>query len=276
MNASISTGSVLLMTTSLKGGGGKSMLANAIVDYLRRMQLAVAAYDADGAIGSLSDMHASRDEAGRLVASQDPLVGVVGYNIRDESRSMLFNSLEQGDHPRALHDLAGGSLMDLQRLFDDQGCLKNFFRSLNAYETCPVFLHVVTPDASTVASVARHLDLTDELGELAAHARHIAVLNRHGNRKDQDFPDWFGYVDGEEIHRGGKTRERLLANGGTEMDLPSLNDRTAAMVKALRVPFSVAVSDMRLDAHDRQRVRIFMQDFDEALTPEIRAMMGVA
>src|SRR5690554_6627784 len=99
MNTSISTNSVLLMTTSLKGGGGKSTLANAIVDYARRTQLPLAAYDADGAIGSLSDMHASRDEAGRLVSPQNPLIGVVGYNIRDESRPMLFNSLEQ-NHDR--------------------------------------------------------------------------------------------------------------------------------------------------------------------------------
>lgn len=275
MNTPVSPTSVLLMTTSMKGGGGKSTLANAIVDYARRTALPMAAYDADGAIGSLSDMHASRDADGKLIATQDPLVGVVGYNIRDESRPMLFNSLGQG-HACILHDLAGGSLMDMQRIFDDQGSLKNFSRALNAAQTRPVFLHVVTPDASTVASVARHLDLMDELGELAEHAAHIAVLNRHGNRKDQDFPDWYGYVDGAGTSRGGKTRARLLEGGGAEMNLPSLNDRTAALVKALRVPFSVARDDTRLDLHDRHRVRIFTQDFEEALTHDIRVLMGMA
>lgn len=271
----ISPKRVLLMTTSMKGGGGKSTLANAIVDYARRTELPMAAYDADGAIGSLSDMHASRDADGKLIAIQDPLLGVVGYNIRDESRPMLFNSLEQG-HACILHDMAGGSLMDMQRIFDDQGSLKNFSRALNAAQTRPVFLHVVTPDASTVASVARHLDLMDDLGELAKHASHIAVLNRHGNRKDQDFPDWYGYVDAEGTSRGGKTRARLLANGGAELDLPSMNDRTAALVKALRIPFSAAIDDIRLDAHDRQRVRMFTQDFEEALTQDVRVLMGVA
>ncbi len=274
MTTSISTRSVLLMTTSLKGGGGKSTLANAIVDYARRTRLDMAAYDADGAIGSLSDMHASRKADGRLIATQDPLAGVVGYNIRDDSRPMLFNSLGQG-HARIVHDLAGGSLNDLQRIFDDQDGLKNFFRALNAAQTRPVFLHVVTPDASTVASVARHLNLTDELGELAKNASHIAVLNRHGNRKDRDFPDWYGYDDAEGTARGGKTRTRLLEGGGAEMDLPSLNDRTAAMVKALRIPFSAAMDDLRLDAHDRQRVRMFTQDFEEALAPHIRVLMGL-
>lgn len=166
--------------------------------------------------------------------------------------------------------------MDLQRIFDDQDGLKNFFRALNAAGTRPVFLHVVTPDASTVASVSRHLDLTNGLGELAKNASHIAVLNRHGNRKNQDFPDWYGYEDAQGTPRGGKTRARLLEGGGAEMNLPSLNDRTAAMVKALRIPFSAAVDDMRLDAHDRQRVRMFTQDFEEALTPDVRVLMGVA
>jgi len=55
--------SYLLTTTSLKGGGGKSTTASALVDAMRRHDLKIAAYDADGAIGSLSDMHAARDAA---------------------------------------------------------------------------------------------------------------------------------------------------------------------------------------------------------------------
>ncbi|WP_281968926.1 hypothetical protein [Roseovarius nanhaiticus] len=275
MNTSNPIQSVLLMTTSLKGGGGKSTLANAFVDYARRMQLPMAAYDADGAIGSLSHMHASRDARGNLVSPQDPLCGVVDYNIRDDTRSMLFNSVDKG-HTLIMHDMAGGSLMDVQRVLDDHDGLTNFFRGMNATGTLPVFLHLVTPDASTVASVKRHLDLTEELGALAQEARHIAVLNRHGNRKDRDFPDWFGYVDGEGVTWGGKTRARLFDMGGAEMDLPSLNDRTMALVKDLRVPFSDAVDNKRLDANDRLRVRIFVQDFEKALTPQVRHLTGIS
>lgn len=264
--------SYLAITNSLKGGGGKSTLACALLDFMRRHNLPIAAHDADGAIGSLSDMHATRDDEGRMRAQQDPLTGVLGYNIRDESRAMLIDSLQHG-HRHILHDVAGGALMDMQRLFSDRDSLRNLFRVLQSLDACMVFLHVVTPDASTVESVALHLDLTDGLGDLADHARHVAVLNRHGNRNDQDFPHWFGYTDANGDERGGKTRQRLLDGGGAEMDLPALNDRTMAMLKVLQVPFAQAARDPRLTLVDQQRVRIFCEDFDAAMVPQVRSLL---
>lgn len=266
--------SYLLTTTSLKGGGGKSTTASALVDAMRRHDLKIAAYDADGAIGSLSDMHAARDAAGRMVEPQDPLTGVVGYNIRDDSRSAMINSL-QGRHRHILHDVAGGALADMQRLFADRDSLRNLLRALQSFDACMVFFHLVTPDISTIESVAIHLDLTDGLDELSEHARHVAVLNRHGDRVDQDFPHWFGYADASGTQRGGKTRQRLIDGGGAEMSLPSINDRTMAMVKALQVPFAQACDDPRLALMDQQRLRMFCQDFDAELTPEVRALMGL-
>lgn len=266
--------SYLLTTASLKGGGGKSTTASAMVDTMRSQGRKIAAYDADGAIGSLSDMHAARDAAGRMVDPQDPLTGVVGYNIRDDSRSQMINSLQAG-HRHILHDVAGGALADMQRLFADRDNLRNLLRALQSTDACMVFLHLVTPDRSTVESVAIHLDLTGSLGDLSEHARHVAVLNRHGGRVDQDFPHWFGYADASGTQRGGKTRQRLIDGGGAEMSLPSINDRTMAMVKALQVPFAQACDDPRLALMDQQRLRMFCQDFDAELTPEVRALMGL-
>jgi hypothetical protein len=128
-------------------------------------------------------MHAQRDNRGRKLDEQDALHGVVGYNIRDESRALLVNSLGFG-HRHILHDVAGGALVDLQRLFSDRDSLRNFSRALRDCDTCLVFLHLVTPDNSTIESVALHLDLTDALGDLAGQTRHVAVLNRHGDRTD--------------------------------------------------------------------------------------------
>lgn len=266
--------SYLMLTTSLKGGGGKSTFACALLDNMRDHGIPTAAYDADGAIGSLSDMHARRDEHGRKLDKQDALEGVAGYNIRDESRAELINSLDFG-HQHILHDVAGGALVELQRLFADWDSLRNFARALRDCETCVVFFHLVTPDISTIESVARHMKLTDDLGDLAAYFRHIAVLNMQGNRSDQDFPVWYGYTNRQGEMRGGKTRQRLLENGGAEMHLPALNERTMVLLKDLGLPFAQACRDRGLSLIDQQRISIFRQDFDEAMTADVRQLIGL-
>ena len=266
--------SYLMLTTSLKGGGGKSTFACALLDHLRDHGVPTAAYDADGAIGSLSDMHAEYDAAGRRLDEQRALNGVVGYNIRDESRGLLVNSLGLGSR-HILHDVAGGALVDLQRLFSDRDSLRNFSRTLRDCDTCLVFFHLVTPDNATIESVALHLDLTEALGDLACYTRHVAVLNRQGDRSEQDFPMWFGYADSEGQIRGGKTRQRLLDSGGAEMNLPALNERTMAVLKALRIPFAQACRDRRLAFLDQQRISLFREDFDEAMTAPVRQLIGL-
>ena len=266
--------SYLMLTTSLKGGGGKSTFACALLDNMRHHGIPTAAYDADGSIGSLSDMHAQRDEHGRKLDEQDALEGVAGYNIRDESRAALINSVGFG-YQHILHDVAGGALVELQRLFADRDSLRNFARVLRDCETCVVFFHLLTPDISTIESVALHMDLTEALGDLAAYFRHIAVLNMQGNRSDQDFPMWFGYADPQGVMRGGKTRQRLLENGGAEMHLPALNERTMVLLKDLGLPFAQACRDRRLSLIDQQRIRIFRMDFDEAMTADVRQLIGL-
>ena len=268
------------VTTSLKGGGGKSTLACALLDNIRHKNTPVAAFDADGSVGSLIDMHGLRDDDGYLLHDQDPRKGVSGYNIRDDTRTELFESLGNQDC-FILHDVAGGALGDLQRVLSDaDDGLRDFFRGLQAQNACIVFMHLITPDRSTVESLAMHMDITDQLGSTAAgdlgiHGRHIAVLNRHGHRKDQDFPHWFGYVDTKGVERGGKTRKRLLEAGGAEMDLPALSDRTMALVKELQIPFRLAVHDPRISLTDQQKVSIFCEKFDAAMSPKVRGLLGL-
>lgn len=268
------------VTTSLKGGGGKSTLACALLDNIRHKETPVAAFDADGSVGSLIDMHGLRDDDGYLLHDQDPRKGVSGYNIRDDTRTELFESLGNQDC-FILHDVAGGALGDLQRVLSDaDDGLRDFFRGLQAQNACIVFMHLITPDRSTVESLAMHMDITDQLGSTAAgnlgiHGRHIAVLNRHGHRKDQDFPHWFGYEDTKGVKRGGKTRKRLLEAGGAEMDLPALSDRTMALVKELQIPFRLAVHDPRISLTDQQKVSIFCEKFDAAMSPKVRGLLGL-
>ncbi|MFW2590131.1 hypothetical protein [Sagittula sp. SSi028] len=264
----------LHITTSLKGGGGKSTFGCALLDCLRSEHVSVAAFDADGAIGSLSDMHATRDADGQMVKPQDPLIGVQSYNIRDTSRDTLINSLGcEAKH--IVHDVAGGALVDMQRLFDDHGSFANLFQTLRECDACAVFWHLVTPDKSTTDSVERHLDMTQNLGDLSTYCRHMAVLNRQGGRDDQAFPHWYGYYDATGELRGGQIRERLHAAGGQELDLPALKERTMSLVKSCQKPFGDAVSDPRLTLIEQQRILMFTKDFAGQLTTPVRTAAGL-
>ena len=273
MRNPLTSTATLLMTTSLKGGTGKSLFACALLDYLRTQGHPTGAYDGDGAIGTLSAMHATRD-GDMMIAPQDPLTGVLAYNVREESRDTLIQSAEH-HHGTNLHDLAGGALADLKRIFDDQGGLENLFAVFADLNIHPGFCHLITPDKATVESVAVHLDMIDSLGELGGIAGHIAILNQRGLLTKDDYPFWYGIKHKEGHETGGKTRSRLLAQGGAEMFLPHINERTLALAKNLNMPFSQATHTPKLDLVDRQRIRQFMTAFTKAITPEVGAVLGV-
>jgi len=264
----------IIVSTGQKGGSGKSTFLSTIADVLRSEQRTIAVFDGDGSIGSLSDMHGTRDEDGKLLMQQDPRVGVGSYDIRSDSRITLINSLAL-DTPHILHDLAGGSLVELQRIFADQDGLTKLFRALHSVDACIVFCHVITPDIGTVDSVRMTLDLIQNLGDLSSNARHIAVLNRHGGRRDDAFPLWFGETDTTGNQRGGKTRARLSADGGLEMDLPGLEDRLMARMQQRHLSFTQACNDPSLMIDEQIKSKLYLEDFKTSFRPEIRQIMGL-
>lgn len=265
----------LLATTSLKGGTGKSTFAGLLLSALRSRGVKIAGYDADGAIGTLSDMCAERDEAGDPLEEQDPLMGVSGYNIRDNSRDMFLNSLG-ASHQYILHDLAGGALADLKRICGDAESLDRLLRVLDRNNVQFLLFHVITPDVSTIDSVAQHLDLFDQSKELANFVQHVAVLNNQNNRVKDDFPIWFGYQDAAGETKGGNTRKRLLSLGGFEMNLPALSDRTMSLLKELHVSFHDAACAPRLSFVDQQRIQTFIEEFDVELNSGLAQHIGVS
>ncbi len=255
----------LMMTTSQKGGTGKSFLACTLLDLLRTLNHPTAAYHADGTNGTLSAMHATRDEDGVLLNAQDPFKGVVAYNVHNDSRTMLIGSGERHTG-LILHDLAGGSLADLQRIFDDEeDGLHNLFTVFADLGIHPVFFHLITPDTATIQSLAFVMDMMDRLGGLAANASHIAVLNHRGLLRQADFLFWYGFEQAGGQRTGGKTHDRLLAHGGVEVNLPHMDERTLALVKNRTMPLSQAVHDARLNVTDRQRIKLFIDAFAEAI-----------
>lgn len=259
----------LIVTASQKGGSGKTVLARALLDHLRTADVTVAAYDGDGAVGGLYKHFGSRDSARRLESVQDPCRGVVVYDIRNaDTRDTLFESLA-ADSSLVLHDLAGGALLPLLELFQDdaEGALVNFNTALEDLDSEMIVLHLVTRDDGSVASLAQYLDLTAGCSRI----RHVAVINRH-NGRDTDLSTWFGVPGGR---TGGRTRTRLLEQGGLEMELPPLEPTAMKLIEDRGLTFNCAVDDPTLPLIQRQRIRQFLRAVDAALTLEIREALGI-
>jgi len=259
----------LIVTASQKGGSGKTVLARALLDYFRTAGVTVAAYDGDGAIGGLYKHFGSRDSNGRLEDEQDPCWGVVVYDIRSiDTRDTLIDSLKT-DSSVVLHDLAGGALLSLLQLFQDdtEGALVNFNEALEDLDAELIILHLVTRDEGSVASIAQYLDLTEDCENI----QHLAIINRHTGR-DTELSTWFGMPGGQ---TGGRTRARLLEQGGLEMNLPRLEPTAMKLVEDRGLSFSCAVDDPTLPLIQRQRIRMFLRAVNAALTPEIRERLGI-
>lgn len=266
---------VLILFTSEKGGAGKSTAASAVLDYLRGSGQVVAAFDSDGSVGMLSKGYATKADDGFPADNQNPVEGVVVYNLReDESRSTLVNSLAHG-HPIVMHDLAGGGLADLMRIQDNSEGLKRLLRAIKNGGYRVVFVHLLNTDDSAVASVATYLDLIDDAGDVGEVASHVVMLNRKAGRKNAAFLDWFGVTDEETGAReGGNTRERLLALGGVETELPVLDEVTTSKVKRLGVPLKDAVASPKLTFGEQQHVVNFREDVADALV-RAKAVLGI-
>ncbi len=266
----------VVLFTSEKGGAGKSFGACSLIDYARSSGQRVAAYDSDGGVGALLKLYGSRGVDGDIEMQQDPVAGVGYYNLRnDDERSTLVNACASGECV-IVHDLAGGGLADLMRIQDAGAGLKRLLRAFDSTGYRVTFVHLLTNDDSATASVATYLDMIEEAGEVGKIVDHVVVKNRLYGARDIDFPFWVGFKDhesGETI--GGGTRARIKAAGGVEIELPSLDRRTAAMIKPLGIKLADGETSRRLDLSSQQHVRNYRIDFAEAIAPA-KSLMGLA
>lgn len=250
-----------------KGGVGKTMTARALLDIYRSEGIPAAAYDADGAVGGLVRLYGTRADDGAVVEVQNPMEGVAFYDLRsDRERNTLLDSiaLESGV---ILHDLPGGSTVDIQRIVDGGEGVSGLLDTFELHNTRMTLLHVVDNEIESAQSVGTHLDLFGD------RVDHVAVLNMRECRTLSDFPYWAGYEVGGQ-RRYGKARERLLAGGGKEITLPALQPSTRAKVNALRLPFSKAAQSPELTITEKAHVAKFLRDFAVNLEPA-RKMLGL-
>ena len=259
----------VVLVTSEKGGVGKSVTARTLVEHLRLGGTRVAAYDADGGVGSLLRVLGSRDEAGELLDEQDPTVGVGYYNIRaDDERATLLNCVASGE-PLIVHDLAGGSLADLARISDMGEGLDDLLAAFAGQGYRPIVLHLISSEVAATQSVARWIELAGD------RVDHVAIRNTRWGKAEADFPFWHGYIDGRGESRGGKIRRRVLEEfGGLEISLPPLPAGTFAKIDADALPFAVAADAARLTIAERSHVARYLRESAVAFE-RLRPLLGL-
>jgi hypothetical protein len=256
----------LLGIVSGKGGVGKTMTARALLDVMRSENVKVAAFDADGAVGGLVRLYGQRADDGKVMDSQDPMVGVAFYDLRsDRERNTLLDSVAL-DASVILHDLPGGSTIDMQRIVDGGDGVSGLLDTLEFHGLRMTLIHVVDNEIESAQSVGSHLEM------FGNRVDHVAVLNMRECKSLTDFPYWNGYVqDGQE--RYGKARKRLLEIGGKEILLPAMPPATRAKVNAERLTFTAAVQSTTLTITERAHVSKFLREFTMNLEPA-RKVLG--
>jgi hypothetical protein len=254
----------IIMIASQKGGVGKSWYCLSYVDFLRSSGVSLAAYDADGSVGSLMRVLGTRDDTGKLLVDQDPLAGIGYYDIRTAERNLLLDSISRGDK-NIVHDLAGGTLRDIMTVVDAGEGVAGLLDAYDEYNYRVTIIHVLSPTAAAVQSIGQYLEVFGD------RVDHVAVQNRFWGNK---FPFWTGFVDGAGLHRGGKTREAFRSMGGIEIDLPALANETFAKMDAENLSPVNAVRNSYLTLTERSQVAKFRRDFSAAIEPA-RAVLGV-
>jgi hypothetical protein len=241
---------VMAAAVSQKGGCGKSMLVRTLVQIGRWQGHQVAVFDADSLIGTTHRALGTRDAAGKLLAEQDPLIGAGKYTLRiDSQRSQFLNSLASGAGT-VVHDLPGGAMLDIAQVVkqDDSG-FETLLTMVSTYGYQLTLLHLITPELSTVHSLAQYRDA------FGPNVRHIAVLNRAFGVDNDDFAAWFS----------SRARGDLLASGGREAYLPALKPSVLNTLDRLHLPVTVDIPSPRLTIAECGNLLAFRNAFEAEL-----------
>jgi hypothetical protein len=248
----------LILGTGEKGGAGKSTFLRGFLDLERNDGREIAAYDGDGSVGQLIQYYGERDESGHPISDQDPLSGVVPFDVRTEGdRDTLVNLLDT-DAERVLIDLPGGVLPELGRVID--GRPASLAEEARAAGYRPVVVIVVTPMMASVRSVRQVVETFGDLCE------YVVVKNGFYGNSDQ-FPLYDGYTDGHGNQIGGKGRAQLEEHGGITITMPPLQSRTYALLDLHNLRFADAVEDGRLPRADRSRVHRWRKQLRKEIEP---------
>lgn len=245
----------LILVSGQKGGVGKSTFARILLDSLRGRGRSVAAFDGDGAVGHLLQFCGERQN-GKLVPTQNPLIGVEGYDLRHRrDRERLLESLHV-DAPVLLHDLPAGSLSSISEAVDVTGqtaiALVEAAKQMGYATTVVIVINTDKASARAVETTIR---------AFGDKAQYVVVKNLNGCTLD-DFIVYDGFRDAMGRSIGGEARRIAQHSKARELVMPEIFRTTAVKVDLWSLSYREAVSDPHMHIQDRTRLNQWMTIMD--------------
>ncbi len=245
----------LILVSGQKGGVGKSTFARILLDSLRRRGRSVAAFDGDGAVGHLLQYYGEKQND-QLVLSQNPLLGVDGYDLRHRrDRERLLESLHM-DASVLLHDLPAGALSSITEAVDVTGqsamALVDAAKQMGYATTVVIVINTDKASAQAVGTTIK---------AFGDKARYVVVKNLNGCTLD-DFIVYDGFDDAMGRRTGGEARLAAQAAKAVELVMPEVFRTTSVKIDLWSLRFQDAVSDPHMHIQDRTRISQWMAIMD--------------
>lgn len=238
----------LIITTGSKGGTGKSFMARYLADKFQSENVPLTLVDADPDVRQLQQYYPE------------------AKTVEPANVAALLSIVEDSDTPAVLMDMPGRGLSDLHAANQEA----SMFEWLAERRVLTTMINVITPYRASTSSVGMMLDIIGD-----ADVANVVVLNRKFGLHDSDWIVWYG-CDSLDVPES-KSRQRLIAAGGTEIKVPDVRTSVAVMLDCESETFSKALSPDGVslrNAHMRQYLRTWLRETDAAFRP-IEKLLGL-
>ncbi|MDB5832257.1 MAG: cobalamin biosynthesis protein CobQ [Caballeronia sp.] len=248
-----------VMVCGDKGGTGKSLMARALADRLRREQRDVLVIDGDGEIGNLYQFYAQIDEQGEPVPDQiENGVVPIRFTGPERERDQLLAAVDLG-RPLIVADMPAASLTQLKQFDSDTG----FFAEIVHHGYRPTLVNVLSPFSASTRMVREMIEMAGKQADYV-----VAINQWFGDR--EDFFMWYGNAN----NAPNPGKAMLQEFGGIEIALPKLQEGVLVAIDDLMLTFSDAREDTRLTTPQRSRLHRWMRAVDAELD-EIAEYLGL-
>lgn len=259
-------GKKAIFVVSEKGGVGKSTVAKALLDHLRRIPAAgneepshVLAFDLQPKINQLGNAYGLKnvDANGKETYSSSlnkmsPFMGVISASLEDDNGREIVGDSIESNADFLLYDLPGGKSDNLKEVF---GKLSTLITQIKVAGYDIVVVMVLSFLKASAAEVGEAVAVWGE------DARYVAVLNLGLAEREQ-----FIFFDGERADQVGYPAKRLEEVGGVVIEMPKLQASTYAELDADEISFSLAASS---GGPYKRTKRVRVQDWLEVMDSEI-------
>ena len=254
----LQTKKLAIFALSNKGGVGKTTLAKAFTDYVRREKINAAIYDTDGDVKGLIKLYGKTSDGG-ITYESDALANVGYFNMQiAEDRENVVNSIESRSDV-IFFDTPAGSI---RKIFTSLNSAHHFADTLNSEGYELVLMLLVDPYDDTIDGVQTAIDL---FGDKAKYV----VWKNMNNAKKEDFI----YFEPETILSDAEpmfvdaannpisARELVESYKGMVYEIPDLPLRTNARIRRMHLQFAEAAgAGSPLKVNDRALVRSWLDD----------------